>query len=342
MTDRERVKAVLENDAACDGAFYYGVRSTGVYCRPSCRSKKPRAENLAFFDTPEAAERAGYRPCLRCRPDRPDAAGESAERMKRIIDRGFAEKRQVFSELKKAGADPHRAVRIFRERYGMTPGEYAEELRIGEARRLLAGTDLPVLEAAYSLGFESVPAFYAFFQKHTGETPAAYRKKKKIPVPPPEGGDSCRVYDTEIGRITIAAGRDAVTGLAFGERPELAPAGRTELTDLAFTQLEEYLAGKRREFSVPLSPRGTPFQQRVWNALCAIPYGETRSYRQIAEAVGNPAACRAVGMANNRNPIAILIPCHRVVGADGSLVGYAAGLETKRRLLELERAHGSL
>lgn len=147
------------------------------------------------------------------------------------------------------------------------------------------------------------------------------------------------VYDTAIGKITIAADGDAVTALAFGEKKDPAELRRTELTDLAAAQLSEYLAGKRRLFSVPLAPEGTPFQKRVWNALLAVPYGETRSYGQIAEQIGSPGAARAVGMANNRNPIAILIPCHRVVGADGSLVGYGGGLALKRRLLALEREH---
>lgn len=168
---------------------------------------------------------------------------------------------------------------------------------------------------------------------------AAARGGKRAPAPQRKSGDFCHVYETAIGKMTIASDGGAITAVAFGARPELAPAGRTELTDRAFSELEEYLAGARREFSVPLAPKGTAFQRRVWDALRAIPYGETRSYKQVAESVGSPAACRAVGLANNRNPIAVLIPCHRVVGADGSLVGYGGGLEVKRRLLGLEREH---
>ena len=150
---------------------------------------------------------------------------------------------------------------------------------------------------------------------------------------------SCWVYDTAIGKVTIAADGTSVTALAFGEQKGLAEPGRTELTDRAAAQLLEYLAGKRRDFTVPLAPEGTVFQKRVWNALAAIPYGETRSYGQIAAAVGSPRAFRAVGLANNRNPIAVLIPCHRVIGADGGLVGYGGGLDLKRRLLALEQEH---
>lgn len=169
------------------------------------------------------------------------------------------------------------------------------------------------------------------------KTEGAAARIEKRPAPQQKSGDFCHVYDTAIGKMTIASDGKAITAVAFGARPGLAPAGRTELTDRAFSELEEYLAGKRRDFSVPLSPRGTAFQRRVWDALRAIPYGETRSYKQIAESVGSPAACRAVGLANNRNPIAVLIPCHRVIGSDGSLVGYGGGLELKRRLLGLER-----
>lgn len=153
-------------------------------------------------------------------------------------------------------------------------------------------------------------------------------------TPGPE--KSCFVYKTEIGPLTIASDGEAITAVHFGAEPRAA-LRRTELTDRAASEIEEYLSGKRTRFDLPLSPEGTAFQKRVWNALLDIPYGETRSYRQIAERAGSPKAFRAVGMANNHNPIAILIPCHRVIGSDGSLVGYAAGLEIKKRLLALER-----
>jgi O-6-methylguanine DNA methyltransferase len=245
-------------------------------------------------------------------------------------------KSRVFRELKGLGVTPGRAARIFRDRFGLTPEGYADLLRAREARRGLSEDGLPVLEVADSLGFESVPAFYAFVRKHTGETPGELRRGGGFPR---AAKGSCWVYDTAIGEITIAADGVAVTALAFGERKELAELRRTELTDRAASQLAEYLAGKRRDFTVPLAPEGTAFQRSVWNALLAIPYGETRSYGQIAALIGSPKASRAVGMANNRNPIAILIPCHRVIGADGALVGYGGGLDLKRRLLALERGH---
>lgn len=163
--------------------------------------------------------------------------------------------------------------------------------------------------------------------------------KRKISSPSEAPKSTCFVYDSEFGKLTIASNGSAITMVHFGTTDPRDPF-RSDLTDRAFREISEYLAGSRREFDLPLAPEGTPFQKRVWDALRAIPYGETRSYRQIAEQIGNPKACRAVGMANNRNPIAILIPCHRVVGADGSLVGYAGGLEIKKRLLELEKGRG--
>jgi YbgC/YbaW family acyl-CoA thioester hydrolase len=163
----------------------------------------------------------------------------------------------------------------------------------------------------------------------------------KKAVPKASGSEkSCFVYETEIGPLTIESGGDAITAVHFGAEPR-SELRRTELTDRADTEIEEYLSGKRTRFDLPLAPEGTAFQKRVWKALLTIPYGETRSYRQIAEQAGSQKAFRAVGMANNHNPIAILIPCHRVIGSDGSLVGYAAGLEIKKRLLAIENGHAA-
>lgn len=152
-----------------------------------------------------------------------------------------------------------------------------------------------------------------------------------------ESKSVCAVYDTTIGRIMIESNMEAVTAVSLAAEESQVQSHRTELTDMAAKQLNEYLAGKRRYFDIPLLPHGTQFQQLVWKALQSIPYGQTRSYKQIAELIGNPQACRAVGMANNKNPILILIPCHRVIGSDGSLVGYGAGLPLKKRLLALEK-----
>ncbi|MBE0601612.1 MAG: methylated-DNA--[protein]-cysteine S-methyltransferase, partial [Firmicutes bacterium] len=321
MTKDDMLRAALANDAAFDGVFWYGVKSTGVYCRPSCASRAPKPENMAFFPTAQAAEQAGYRPCKRCRPDLAvyQPALETAEQMKAVIDDGFLQKTAMFERLKRLVVSPKRAIEIFREVYRTTPGAYADALRIAEARRRLRETDEPILDIALALGFESVSAFYALFGKAAEITPAAYRRAARSALP--ETGTAQR-YQTPFGPVTITADGDAITRLRFGDTPPALPLRRTQITDLAARQLTEYFGGTRQSFTVPLRPAGTPFQRRVWEELLQIPYGETATYGQIARRIGKPSAARAVGMANHHNPIAVLVPCHRVVGINGALTGY--------------------
>ncbi|MFH1512748.1 MAG: methylated-DNA--[protein]-cysteine S-methyltransferase [Bacillota bacterium] len=335
MTRDEMLKASAENDAAFDGAFVYAVRSTGIYCRPSCKSRRPKAENMLFFDTPAQAEAAGYRPCKRCRPDLRayQPARELAQEMKRVIEAGFLKKAAMFDALRQLGVTKKRSIEIFKAQYGVTPGAYADSLRMAEARRMLKETDAPILDIACALGFESLSAFYALFGKTMETTPAAYRKAEAAAQ-----AAYTSVYHTDFGDLTISAAADAVTGVRFGQPPPTQPQARSALTDLAAAQLREYFGGRRQSFSVPVRPAGTPFQQQVWRELGQIPFGQTASYQQVAQRIGRPTAGRAVGMANRKNPILILIPCHRVVGKHGALTGYAAGLPLKRRLLELEQA----
>lgn len=336
MTREEMLMAVRENDAKYDGAFTDAVKSTGVYCRPSCASRQPKPENILLFSSPAEAEAAGFRPCKRCRPDlavyRP--AQELAREMKAVVESGFLEKAAMFDKLKGIGVTPKRAIEIFKAEYGVTPGAYADGLRAAEARRRLLETDEPIVDIAYSLGFESLSAFYAMFGKTAELSPAAFRKAVME-----QGAGTARLYQTEFGAVTVAADDRAVTAVRFGDAPVLWPRGGNALTDLAAGQLAEYFGGRRQRFTVPIRPAGTDFQRQVWEALLLIPYGQTRSYSQVASSIGRPGAARAVGMANHQNPIAVLIPCHRVVGANGALTGYAAGLPVKRRLLELEQTH---
>lgn len=268
MTESEKLRAVLECDGAYDGRFFYAVRSTGIYCRPSCKSRPPRPENIEYFDTVAEAEAAGYRPCKRCRPDVPDY-------------------------------DPDA---------GCTATEAASAVGMGSA------------------------AFSAFFRRQTGVTPREYASQRS-------GGETVCVVDSPVGLLRISESEAGITGIAFAREGE-AEAARGVFIPEAKRQLDEYFAGRRREFDLPLDLRGTEFQRRVWAQLCRIPYGETRSYQDIAAALGNAKASRAVGMANNRNPVVIVVPCHRVVGKGGSLVGYAGGLDRKEFLLKLEAEHG--
>ncbi|HPJ03534.1 MAG TPA: methylated-DNA--[protein]-cysteine S-methyltransferase [Candidatus Limiplasma sp.] len=335
MTNEAMTRAALANDASFDGVFWYGVKSTGIYCRPSCVSRSPRPENMVFFASPQAAAQAGYRPCKRCRPDLKEyqPVQELARTMKTVIDDGFAQKAVMFEALKQLGVSPRRAIEIFKESYHTTPGAYADSLRIAQAKLRLCETDETVLDIALSLGFESLSAFYALFGKAVEMPPAAYRRAMRSGI---QAAGMAQVYQTPLGPVTVAANEGAVTRLFFGAAPSGMPLRASGLTDLAAEQFVEYLKGLRQAFTVPLRPAGTPFQRRVWEELLKIPYGETATYGQLAQRIGRPTAARAVGMANHHNPIAVLIPCHRVVGANGALTGYAAGLPMKRRLLELE------
>jgi O-6-methylguanine DNA methyltransferase len=271
------------------------------------------------------------------KPDLPDyqSIRDMAEQVKAAIDSYYNSKILLSEELSKIGMPQHRMAEIFKDQYGVTPGEYSSRLRLQAAKDMLLQSGEPIAEIALFLGFESLSAFYGFFRKHTQMAPGEYRKAPAIAAQALRW--SWYPYETALGRLAIAAGDTAVTAVRFEDMP-YPPGDKTQsrLTGLAAKQIEEYAAGKRRLFELPLLPAGTAFQKSVWQALCAIPYGETRSYKQIAAQAGNPSASRAVGMANNKNPIPIIIPCHRVVGSTGALVGYAGGLDMKKRLLDLE------
>lgn len=331
--------AVVANDGAYDGRFFYAVKTTGIFCRPSCPSRTPQRENVEFFHTAQESLDAGYRPCKRCRPDllAYEPVLEMAEKMKACLDHSFHERDRLAQELAKLGVTQHRMVEIFDKRYGLTPSEYADGMRMRMASELLENSELPILEVAMHVGFQSVSAFYDFFRKHAQMTPGEYRKLRFSPQTPIQ--QAYCAYDTALGKVGIGSDGGAVNHLRFEKLcPWDGEKVADAITDEAARQIEAYCAGKRRRFDLALRPAGSAFQKSVWTALQSIPYGETRSYRQVAQMIGRPMASRAVGMANNKNPILLMIPCHRVVGSDGGLVGYAGGLEVKKQLLELEKS----
>jgi len=337
LNNEEKWQAALNNDKDYDGKFFYAVKSTGIFCRPSCKSKTPLRENIEYFETPEAAMEAGYRPCKRCRPDllsyQPMA--ELAEQAKSIIDRLYIDKAALSHELKQLGISRRHLTEVFATQYSCTPNEYAADRRIEKAKAELANGSEPVIDIALSSGFGSLSAFYTLFKKHTDMSPGAYRSMHRADG---EAEKSYFVYDSMLGNIAIGAAGEAVTTVQFADGlPNCGKRRRSPVTDLAASQIEEYLSGKRKIFDVPIHPVGTVFQKSVWETLQRIPYGHVMSYKQVAEMAGNPNASRAVGMANNKNPLLILIPCHRVVGANGFLVGYAGPLDIKRQLLDLEQ-----
>jgi AraC family transcriptional regulator of adaptative response/methylated-DNA-[protein]-cysteine methyltransferase len=333
-------RAIDRRDADFDGVFFVAVKTTGIFCRPSCPARA-LPKNREYFASAGDALRAGYRPCLRCKPLL--VGGAAPEWMGRLIQTIDKEpsRRWPDKELRSVGVDPVAARRYFLQHFGMTFQAYCRSRRLGEAfRKLQRGATLDAL--AIDHGYESLSGFRDAFSKAFGK-------------PPRQANGSCAVVswmESPVSPILLGATDEGLCALEFVGRSDLegqmselrrslgAPVvpGSHSHIQRAERELNEYFTGKRREFSVPLAPKGTPFQRAVWDRLQEIPYGETCSYEDLACAVKkSPSACRAVGQANGRNRIVIMIPCHRVVNKDGSLGGYGGGLWRKKFLLALER-----
>ncbi len=334
-------RAYQRSDASYDGVFYLGVRTTGIFCRPSCPAKKPKPENVEYFALPKEALFAGYRPCLRCRPLEGDAAppwvNRLLERVERRPDTRIRER-----DLRTMGVEPARVRRYFSTRYGLTFQAYCRARRLAQAFELIRHGG-SVDDAVFETGYESHSGFREAFQKTFG-------------LPPGRSGEASYIrlawLDTPMGAMIAGATDSGVCLLEFTDRrmlehqlvtlrrrfkAGLAPGRNPHLTRLR-RELGEYFAGTRQVFDVPVEMRGTPFEMKVWQELQKIPYGETRSYSDMARRVGNPAAVRAMGRANGLNAISIIVPCHRVLNKNGDLGGYGGGLWRKRRLLHLEAA----
>ena len=324
---KSKYEIVVRNDESYDGSFYYGVKTTGIFCRPSCKSKVPLEKNVVFFDTKEDAMNEGFRPCKRCRSDldiyEPDK--DLAKRVKELIEFDFRSSADMREKLKTFGLSKHRLSKIFKDAYGQTPNEFMNELRIEEIKRSLVETDDLIIDIAYEVGFNSLSPFYRFFKEHESMSPSEYRLKHSL--------KKFSIQRTSIGNIRVDYEKNVVIGISFTKDGT----GSSNLfTDNVFNQLNEYLQGKRKELSFKYELRGTDFQMEVWNALMDIPYGSIISYSELAERIGKPNASRAVGMALGNNPILIVVPCHRVVGKNGKLTGYAGGKDIKKKLLEIE------
>jgi AraC family transcriptional regulator, regulatory protein of adaptative response / methylated-DNA-[protein]-cysteine methyltransferase len=342
-SDAERFDAVARRDPTADGHFFYSVRTTGVYCRPSCASRGARRENVDFHATALDAERAGFRPCKRCRPNEPALRDRQASAIARAC-RLIAEADEIPSLTalaKAAGLSRFHFHRLFKTETGVTPKAYADAHR---ARRMAGELQRSgsVTEAIYGAGFNSSGRFYATSTDRLGMTPTAFRR----------GGQDTTIRfavgESALGPILVAATEKGVCAISIGDDPDLLtrdlqdrfPKARLVGGDEAFEALVATVIGfveaPRRGLDLPLDIRGTAFQERVWQALRDIPPGETRSYAQIAERIGRPQAARAVAQACASNKLAVAIPCHRVVRTDGSLSGYRWGVERKRSLLERE------
>ena len=338
-----RWAAVVTHDDRADGTFFYAVRTTGVYCRPSCGARAARPENVEFHATLADAELAGFRPCKRCRPDQPPLAEQHAGTIAdlcRLIEN--AEQAPTLEQLAQhAGLSTFHLHRLFKTMTGVTPKQYAAAHRVKRVKSELSRSNT-VTEAIYGAGYNSNGRFYEQSNDVLGMTPTAYRA----------GGADTEICfaigECSLGSILVAASERGVCAILIGDDPNVLARDlqdrfpRADLIggDAQFEQLVAKVVGfveaPALGLDLPLDVRGTAFQQRVWQALREIPAGRTVSYLQIANRIGAPKAVRAVGAAVGANPLAVAIPCHRVIRTDGSLCGYRWGVERKRALIERE------
>jgi AraC family transcriptional regulator of adaptative response/methylated-DNA-[protein]-cysteine methyltransferase len=341
--DQTRWAAVLARDGGYDGAFIFAVRTTGIYCRPGCPARRPKPENVIFFETAAEARAAGFRPCLRCAPDA--AAGDARTQAIRLACRLIAESETPppLRELAEAaGMSRFHFQRIFKRELGMTPKQYADAQRQARAREALpsAGT---VTQALYGAGYESAARFYAQAPGALGMSPGDYKA----------GGRGQTIWyaltESVVGRVLIAGTAQGVCAIFFGEADEsletelrarfpnahLVAAGG-ELRECV-AETVAFIELPKGAFRLPLDVQGTAFQRKVWEALREIPFGETGTYTEIARRIGSPSATRAVANACGANPAAVAVPCHRVLRSDGGLGGYRWGVDRKRQLLKRER-----
>lgn len=336
------IKAVLERDIRFDGVFVLGVRTTGIYCRPSCRARSPKPENMRFFDDCAQAEEAGFRACKRCQPQQRQAELETAEQVCALLSQPGPP--LSLAQLAEAtGFSPGHLHRLFKAVMGITPRQYAEAVRLGNfTQRLKSGHD--VAEAAQEAGYGSSSRVYERVPNQIGMTPARYKK----------GGRGMHINYTivgsPLGRMLVGATERGVCAISFGDSDAELMAGlKREYPNAQITQTGEglhnhiqqmlrHLSGEMPHLDLPLDLQVTAFQWRVMQALQAIPYGQTRSYAELAEAAGVPNGARAVAGVCAANPVAVAIPCHRIIHKDGSMSGYRWGVARKRALLQREAA----
>ncbi|HET7696408.1 MAG TPA: methylated-DNA--[protein]-cysteine S-methyltransferase [Vicinamibacterales bacterium] len=337
----EMYRALVERDQSFEGLFYACIRTTGIFCRPTCHARKPKPENVEYAPSIQEALHRGYRPCQLCEPM---AAGAAAPNwLTPLLDelRRRPDLKLRDHDLRARGLDPVQVRRTFKRSFGMTFQAYQRACRLGTAMKSLhAGA--PTIDAGMDAGFESDSGFREAFARVFGDTPGRARASALL---------TAAWIETPLGPMLAIACDGGLELLEFVDRRALetelralraklrAPIvpGDHPILQRTADQLREYFAGTRREFDIPLKQHGSPFQLAAWNALCEIPYGETRSYSDMARRVGSPGAVRAIGRVNGQNQLAIIVPCHRVIRADGTLCGYGGGKWRKQWLLEHER-----
>ena len=334
--------AFERRDRSWDGRVIGAVKTTGIYCKPSCPARRPKRDHVEFFATAEEARAAGYRSCMRCKPDEVGRDREAVAKAVKLIE--AAEETLTLDELADGvGYAPHHFQRIFKRDLGVSPAEYARGLRNRRTEAALKANGR-VTDAVYDAGYSGPSSFYSDAKERLGMTPSAWRNGGR--------GETIRwtYFDSPLGRMLIAATSKGICRLTFDDSvsslQRLFPqativedaGGLKELVEGALEAIES----PRAAHQLPIDVAGTAFQEAVWRELRKIPVGETRSYAQIAAAIGQPTAVRAVGTANGDNHVAVLIPCHRVIRSDGTLGGYAGGLDRKRKLLSKEQQRGLL
>jgi AraC family transcriptional regulator, regulatory protein of adaptative response / methylated-DNA-[protein]-cysteine methyltransferase len=340
-------QAFSENDARFDGVFYTGVRTTGIFCRPSCTARLPKRRNVVFFDTYKQAEEGGFRACLRCKPTEERPADPQVDAVVKACGLLESEEQITLEDLSaEVGMSASHLQRVFKEIIGVSPKKYAEARRMEKFKtEIRKGHD--VVTAMYDAGYGSSSRLYEKASENMGMTPAVYQK----------GGKGMEINytiaDSDIGRMLVARTPKGVCAITFGDddaalvenleneypRASIVKDGK-DLKD-SVDAITQYLAGKDKRLDLPVDVQATAFQMQVWEALRKIPYGKTVSYTDVAEMLGDRKKVRAVASACAKNRVALVIPCHRVVGAGGALSGYRWGIERKKKLIEAEQVRGS-
>ena len=343
-TDEARWKAVLSRDASADGAFYYAVHPTGIYCRPTCPSRRPLRAHVAFFEDIDSAERANFRPCLRCRPKEVSPQQRVVAHILQLLD--TVEVPPSLAELSETvGLSSSHLQRVFKRATGLSPKQYAAAQRLRRFKAWLK-QGRSVTGAMYDAGYGSSRGLYEKASQQLGMAPGAYKRGGKAEQ------IAYTLTDSPLGRMLVAATERGICALRLGKDDALTQELQSEYPHATLVPNRravaayiraalDHLAGRHARLDLPLDVQATAFQARVWDALREIPYGQTRSYREVAHMIGEPDAVRAVARACASNPVALVVPCHRVVRANRKLSGYRWGVERKRALLERERALAS-
>ena len=345
-SDDAKWQAVLAKDSRFDGQFVFAVSSTGIYCRPSCGSRRPRRDRVSFFESPETAEQSGFRACLRCHPRNArmtDTQVEMAREVCRLIDESDGEPLTLATLSSRMGVSAFHLQRSFRSVMGISPSQYAEACRIGKFKQGVRD-GASITSAIYDAGFGSSSRLYERAASKLGMTPATYGK----------GGRGATInyaiVKCALGDLLVAATGKGVCSVKLGDSESALendlkrefPQAKIQRDEAALTvaarTIVDHLEGKTPHINLPLDVQATAFQSRVWEQLCAIPCGQTSSYSEVAKAIGQEKSVRAVARACATNPVALVIPCHRVIRENQTLGGYRWGLERKKKLLAAEKA----